>query len=469
MSINIFMICKDLEEMSILNEQLLMSEITFGFELEAYVKRDAALLAIGYSPEEIPDIKFLDPRQLQGYLKLYFMKFFGNSDYDVGGDVSLGNNSFELKSPVYNLTPANIIQCIQFLYSLHSGPFQIYTDSTCGFHTHVSFPTITSEDVYWLECNLALDKDMIENLSSMVTTDGVKINFINTKYSSAAYLKLLKTAIKKDDFKSIAELMSSEKYRLIRNHPQGTLEWRGPRDFLNKPNMDDIKIFFNQLYKFCQWISKTLDKKEINGYDKKTFLSLIEEFEPSFNNEFKKEKKIDKIVDSLYKNPMALLKLDADLYTLIDVVEKLFMKFDEEDDDFDENAYDKFILKLTTRKLPEKLLTALLIMNPTIFKYSIQHQELPYKELGEYNPNYVIQIIDANKDNLTNKDIRKILEGCVKNYDYSTILNILSKVSVNSRKDWFDDRMAKLVQDEFGFSKKTVAVDFALEKPEFNK
>ena len=39
--------------------------------------------------------------------------------------------------------------------------------------------------------------------------------------------------------------MSEEKMRLLRNHPQGTIEWRGPRNFLNKQNVNDIKTFFN--------------------------------------------------------------------------------------------------------------------------------------------------------------------------------------------------------------------------------
>lgn len=72
-----------------------------------------------------------------------------------------------------------------------------------------------------------------------------------------------------DNFQAIANELSEVKMRLIRNHPQGTLEWRGPRNFLNKPDIEVIKRFFMKLYKFAKWISDTLDKKEINGYDKK--------------------------------------------------------------------------------------------------------------------------------------------------------------------------------------------------------
>ena len=62
-----------------------------------------------------------------------------------------------------------------------------------------------------------------------------------------------------------------KKMTVFRIHPQGTLEWRGPRNFLNEEgdNLDLQNLYdlFKNLYKLTQFISNSLNKKfiEING------------------------------------------------------------------------------------------------------------------------------------------------------------------------------------------------------------
>lgn len=432
--------------MSILEEQLLMGEITFGFELEAYVNQNKLVFKDNHQwkhdIENVPLMtrtQFIDYDNLYKNLKYFFQtNYFGNSEFSIDKDGSLGYNGFELQSPVFNLTPKNIEYCIKFLMELSTTPYQIYTDRTCGFHVHLSFPTITPEDVYWLECNLALDEDMIKNLSSIINHNGAIINFITPTYSSDDYLKNLKNAIMNDNFQAIANELSEVKMRLIRNHPQGTLEWRGPRNFLNKPDIEVIKRFFMKLYKFAKWISDTLDKKEINGYDKKTFLNLINDFNPQYKEVFKKSSKILTIVDKVLKKPSSLLNLNLNLKDTLEVVEIISKKI----------PLQEFTLNFATKKLPEKILAAFLFLYPQFFKYSIQHQPIPYKELNIIDGGYyLINIINENKKYLTLKDIKKIILDA--NLTYYSTFEIIRQISVKLRKNLLTKSFLSAIANHF--------------------
>lgn len=444
--------------MNILLEQLLMSEFTFGFELEAYVDPYKIPLKNNEKWENIKHfptnkvITYIDKPSLFKNLEYFFKNnFFGiNSNLTVEEDNSLKYNGFEMQSPVFNLTPLNISQCIKFLSSLNKNEYKIYTDNSCGFHTHFAFPEITPEDIYWIECHLALDNQMKEILSSITTEDNITINFITEKYSSDEYLDDLKNAILNDNFEEIAYIMSEEKMRLLRNHPQGTIEWRGPRNFLNKQNVNDIKTFFMKIYTFAKWISEILDKKEINGYDKQTFLNLINEFHPQYKKTFKKSSKIEKIIDKIINKPSSLLYANFSLHDTIDIIDKLFKKLGAE-------KFNSFIMNFATREIPSKVLTGILMVDPTFFRYSIQHQSLPIKELNIINPFYIADIFEQNKKYISLNDIKDIIENG--ELTYLTIFPILSEISKKLHKNIFTKKILSAISLKYNVPYNEVVQD----------
>ena len=401
--------------MNILLEQLLMSEFTFGFELEAYVDPYKIPLKNNEKWENIKHfptnkvITYIDKPSLFKNLEYFFKNnFFGiNSNLTVEEDNSLKYNGFEMQSPVFNLTPLNISQCIKFLSSLNKNEYKIYTDNSCGFHTHFAFPEITPEDIYWIECHLALDNQMKEILSSITTEDNVTINFITEKYSSDEYLDDLKNAILNDNFEEIAYIMSEEKMRLLRNHPQGTIEWRGPRN-------------------------------------------LINEFHPQYKETFKKSSKIEKIIDKIINKPSSLLYANFSLHDTIDIIDKLFKKLGAE-------KFNSFIMNFATREIPSKVLTGILMVDPTFFRYSIQHQSLPIKELNIINPFYIADIFEQNKKYISLNDIKDIIENG--ELTYLTIFPILSEISKKLHKNIFTKKILSAISLKYNVPYNEVVQD----------
>lgn len=454
--------------MTTLLENLLMSEITFGFELEGYVSNEYIPLK-DKTKKWDNDLNLLSTNQLYVYidkpkllkqLQSYFSKYFG-TDITVSVDSSVDNyaGGFEMQSPVFNLTPLNIQECVKFLYNLPKSPYKIFTDDKCGFHTHISFPSITPEDVYWLECKLALDDKMQENLSYLLNTDGTKINFINKKYSNNEYLINLKKYIIENNFLEIASLLSDTKMRLIRNHPQGTLEWRGPRNFLNKNDLSLIIEFFKKLYSFAMWISKTLKSNEIMGYNKKEFLDLINHYHPQYSKVFKKDSKINSLALKVLNKPLSLLHMELTLTDTMDILGVIQEKLSPK-------KFKSFLINFATKKLPNNILACILFLYPKFYRYSIQHQELPYAELNEISGGFIIpKIIKENKKLLSISDIQKIILDS--NLLYYETLNIIMLTSIALRKNILNKSFMNKIANKWDISLETVERDSISYQPIF--
>jgi len=236
----------------ILDEKYLHGEATFGFELEAI---DTS------NPRARSD--FI--KHLSGVIHKYFPDS-GKPNITMDDSVdSLGEGEpFEWGSHVMSLTPGNIKKVESFLSNLNDN--DIKTNSTCGFHVHIKFPNLTDEDRQWIVLNLAHDTNMRNKLVYFE-----KYQFINYIYASADALDALDIMINSVEdgepinHELIKDYLTSEKYRILRIHPQGTLEWRGPRDFLNDPKLDEIHRFFILLWKFTTWILETIEKKNLVG------------------------------------------------------------------------------------------------------------------------------------------------------------------------------------------------------------
>jgi len=261
--------------MKYLLEQWLSSEFTIGFELEGYCRDDR---------QEILDTA-----------REFFpsgISIYGNETIKDDGSLDSGNydshpTSFEYTSKIFKLNMGNLQRIINFLDYLNKNDLAI-TDSTCGFHVHIGFPDkfMQSSQQFWVLLNLIFEPEAKQLANILSQGD---INFYTDDdggegYASFAFILKLKAKLEKYLFQSLLTkesvskreiidsfktIYSSEKYRFLRIHPQGTLEWRGPRGFLDSGKRSEIKTFFLQkLFPFVYWITKTLDNETltIQGY-----------------------------------------------------------------------------------------------------------------------------------------------------------------------------------------------------------
>ena len=317
----------------ILEEKLLSSDFTFGFELESYVKwyhlpvdlgsknyKDAyqSVLDMGYDYPEGRNPT--DPGYEEEYGRFEYGDFTaefediiidneGNEEWEdveeelmpmdlvkkianktmdfdkyfpagskwivspskgITHDGSLGMGGFEWRSPVMRFTPESIDNCIKFLTDVKT---EFDFDDKCGFHTHISFNGITEEDAIWITLKMAMNKKDIAEFTELQNyfepnqDQYMPISF-ESSWAETDYLNDIKKSVENSDFETLSKEITNEKYRFMRIHPQGTMEWRAPRDFLDVDLVDDyIESFFLKLYKFVSWMRKVLDEKTLEGCD----------------------------------------------------------------------------------------------------------------------------------------------------------------------------------------------------------
>ena len=294
-----------LEQYQLLNEKLLTSEFTFGFELEGIVEYGSeiyhqindiidddssfyyrynalgkiidSMLMDDISPNMRNSLKGSSTTQIDGSVKPY-----SNSDYENDknedeyenyySDEYDGNDMpFEYSSPIIPCTPNWFGKVIKLLTDLkYDG---IYTNNTCGFHTHLRFGNMDERDVIWIYCNVASDPEFVNIFSQL---DGIKL--FSNEYANYDSIIKLGNAIQQKDYKKIFSYLSTDKYRVIRIHPQGTLEWRGPRGFMdNGVGFSYIKKFFKLLLKFINKIKTYMDTNILTGttIEKKEFFDNL--------------------------------------------------------------------------------------------------------------------------------------------------------------------------------------------------
>lgn len=272
----------------IVTERYLHSEATFGFELEAIYNGD-------------------DPSNDLDTVKKIIKQYFPEMDISLQSDASIKTDydktAFEWACPPLNLTPETLKRIIKFLAELPG--HNITTNRSCGFHVHLKFPQLDDGDRVWLILNLANDTDMRKDI--VYFKDYI---FIDDEYANDAFLVFLEQIL--DDaeakheinYKALNQWISTEKYRNIRIHPQGTLEWRGPRDFLDKSNMGEIKEFFLLLWKFVGWMSHTLGKRTLRDFSRDEWLKTITGFEKPSQKE-----KFEELIEKVKKNPKIIAKI----------------------------------------------------------------------------------------------------------------------------------------------------------------
>ena len=257
----------------ILDEGLLRSDFTFGFELEAFVSEGSDLMdEVRNSDDEYDYITDF----LNGFFSkngMTSLKTVARTHHD-GSLEDYTGLPFEYSSNIYQVTPQNIEGLIKSLNEiLNEG---VFTNDTCGFHHHLKFNGITERDTVWIYCNMAMDPDWDEFSEFQTVNDG-RISLFNDDYASYEDLDEISNAIENNRFDDVVRYLSTSKYRAFRIHPQGTIEWRGPRDFLATSNRKDIKNFYMLLLKLIDRIKKYMDSNILIGTDltKKEFFENL--------------------------------------------------------------------------------------------------------------------------------------------------------------------------------------------------
>ena len=425
--------------MSKLLETLLKSEFKFGFELEGYVSNYDDY-SYGYEGEyeynevtgEYDEInsdenydESIDYDTLYNELSILFSKTFGD-ECEVESDGSLGIGGFEFPSPIMSLTPINIKKCIEFLYNLPNNEFNIYTDETCGFHTHISFPNMSNEDMAWIVCHIALDPKIQDNLMLFKDSAGEEFDFFG-QWATTDFLQDIESAIKMSDWEELSKWLSNEKYRVIRIHPQGTLEWRGPRNFLNKRNLQTIKDFFVRLSNVVLQIAKIMDKKEINGISRTNFFKLVKLTELSRPGRIKLVS--DNAIKAIIKNPFILTKINQKI-NYQDLFKKLEFYLKQSGE-----SLESFLIPLRYKEFKDiEILSKILEFCPQFINYTNVNNPKLFQLLGRHKFN--VFDIFLNVNNFSSDVVEQCLN--VRGIFFDTFLvAIQHRVQANKNIDSF--------------------------------
>jgi len=229
-------------------ERLLVSEFRFGFELEALYEKS----------------KY---KNVLSYMKLYYPDLKIDKDSSLTGDSKHG--TFEMKSPILTPNIKEFDKLEKFLLNLHNN--YISTNETCGFHIHISFPNYNLDDVLWILCNIAITPKYSNTIKFFETYDFISV------YSNDRLLEELKTAIKNKYIKKIKSTfdhLKGQKYNILNPSEHDTIEWRGPRNFLETKNINVIKDFIKRIHEVLMIFSKSLDNNVINGWLTKEKLKI---------------------------------------------------------------------------------------------------------------------------------------------------------------------------------------------------
>ena len=465
-----------------LDEKLLASDFTFGFELEAYLRPDIlkeiplkkdslyqefvkdAIDSFGLLYNEIVDRlqtydDYIEFRSEYSYgdkfdelinskkiynkaeEKLNIEKYFPDNakwikvpSKGFTSDGSLGVDGFEWRSPVMVVTPEAVAHCIAFLKHIKKNVCYISDD--CGFHTHISFADLSEDDARWIMLKLAEDPKMVKKIQRLCTVadrnkeysamEREPISFYS-RWADTDYLFDLRDALRTDNIEGLYDMLSNKKYRALRIHPQGTLEWRSPREFLNE-DYDDIyiKSFFLSLYDFISWMRDALDSTTIGNYDRDNLLKMIDSYGKNDNLFYKtadkKANSIKGMILNAIKNPNVLYKMEK-LTT-----RQLYMGITKTDER-ERTDLVKSMCKLiiSGKKVPEKILAVALYYCDKGLTSALCHylkQPFPIKEMEK--------VSSANEgEPSVNQVVR-----CFKYLGKDEVLYIIKNTSVDYDKMW---------------------------------
>lgn len=266
-----------LEAVEQLDEGLLTSDFTMGFELECYISEDSPIY------DEVTDNRYYnydsddsddENRYVMDNISDFITRKLKTIDNVSIPDETMGHSgahedssvndrndyrdiSVEYSSPIIPCKPIWFNRIIKTLkYLMNNG---VYVNNTCGFHHHLHFKGMDERDMVWLYCNIATDPEIHRDFSSL---NGWYLD--DDTYASYDKLNDLGNAIIDRNFDEVLSLLNTHKWRVFRIHPQGTLEWRGPRGFLEE-GTNSIKDFYKLFIKLIGKITTYMDSKVVVG------------------------------------------------------------------------------------------------------------------------------------------------------------------------------------------------------------
>ena len=395
-------------EENILLERLLTNKFTFGFELEGFCRDeklqkfqeeldttfgkggnfhdDCSLELTGITSDNQGNaidndeviVRYTNGEYFIGDSALQYEWY--DSDYNRSEQEDLESflneqnmnpiytTSFEYSSPVLDFTPANIKKIWEFMERNLGANKTFFTNASCGFHHHISFEGITGEDAAWILSQIAMDDkaiDLLDHLEDEKNSYGINKYIFSSDYSKDGYLVELRNAIKEFDFEKIVSYLNTDKFSLLNNHRNKTLEWRGPREFMDTNDINLVKKFYQQLWKVIRLFSQKLDLKEINGMSKENYmkgLAAVNEgrvfrFYPNFKlnaNHLLDDNSLQNLCNKIIENPNILLSLVKDKRICDQVIQKLFSmnKLRKTIEMIDENKISQTIYDLAYKYIP---------------------------------------------------------------------------------------------------------------------
>lgn len=362
-------------EEELLLEKKLTTDFTFGFELEAIWLTDD-----GYNSDE--DDSF------NGYaadIEDFFIKA-GLPGGDLHGDCSLDSDgqgeTFEWASPVLPFNVASIQKVINMFRKGLGNDFIV--NHSCGFHNHISFKDISLEDVIWIMSKLALDDRARELFSDF---EGIKLV---THWSDDSYLDNLKDAILNNNYKDIVKYCATDKYSVVNVHYNKTLEWRGPRGFLEEEDMGLIIKFYQRLHKIITWMTNVLDENEINGVDKKNYLEMAVAALPNGRKSIQRftsskkvkgllsEDKLNEVINKIVGDNNVLFKFLNAEKAFEQIVQRLYNR----------NRLGKIVQRLNNAE--DKNEGNIILLNNVCYKY------IPYRMVVDYFDTLTKETLDTS-------------------------------------------------------------------------
>lgn len=438
----------------------LKSDFRFGFEFEGFAELDSFMSDIqnydychdywydldcnGLNDDDYDEFY----ENVNNFINRKFKATSGRTHYDGSvKNYSNGFQSFEYSSPVFKFNVRNFKKLKDFFSNMDMYGFAI--NKTCGFHTHISFPSISEYDAIWMLCQIANNKDYINEFCYMKTKSDI-INFYNDKYANKDFLYEIHDALQTNDFDKLLKNLNDSKYRVIRIHPQGTLEWRGPRDFLNIPN--GIDFYLQKLNKIISILSDVMSTNMLNGLTKSEFFNQINQHVKrcyiegcSFSSSSKITKRCGKLglVDNFGKSrlkynpytvalrlsktieskPYVLTKIDNDL-----ILDNLILTLHQS------NKLDN-----TINKIKESHIRLPLIVKKNILKYYSEYLYiLSPEEIRQLSISEIMHYIDNINYSTNNEERVKKIYSAVKfilrNCDKTNLLSFTFSFVNNSLK-----------------------------------
>ena len=224
----------------------------------------------------------------------------------------------EFASPIIPFNMKNVQIIFQFFERL-SRQYNFIVNDSCGFHVHFGLPVNNLKELNGLLCWIIICIAYYRKTDSRVY-DNIIEKFHNEDYADSEHLDSIYSFLSSDSindmyysdiiYELVNETYRDAKYHMLHLHGKyGTLEWRGPRGFLNQ-DLNNIRSFFkDELISMFDIIRKIIhmDKLVINDdltiYKRDIMTQVIERSAKGILGYVARPKELyDKEMDDLEKN-----------------------------------------------------------------------------------------------------------------------------------------------------------------------